>query len=391
MRLAFITNLPTHFHARLFETIAKNYDTDFLFFSDASERWVGKRTEQTFGTYKGRYVRGFRLSSRFRINLPLLWILLTRKYDVFIQAINGRFELLATFLVAKFLRRPFVLWTNLWFHPGSWFHRVTFPIVKYIYHHADAVVVYGYHVRDYLVGLNVDERKIFYSWNVVDNDFFNKPVPTEEIERIRQRLGLQDRRVILFVGRHSNEKGLTYLLNAFELVPQELRASLLLIGDGEEKPELIAYAKRNRLERVHFLGFIPNRELPAYYALADIFVLPSITTRTQKEVWGIVMNEAMNQGCPVIATDAVGGAVGGLIDQGRNGVVVQEKNAIALRDAMVSILSDQKKLTEMKEYARMSIRDWDHRKSFRGFHDAIAYVQNIRGNGLQSSSSRENA
>jgi len=388
VKIAFITNLPSHFHTRLFETIAEHYDTDFLFFSDRSESWVEKRNEFRFGKYKGDYVQGTRVSSRLRVNTALVRRLVRGKYDVIIQSINGRFELPASFLTAKTLNKPFILWTNLWFHPQTLFHRFSFPITKYIYRHADAIIAYGYHVRDYLTRLGVDEKKIFYSWNVTDNDLFNKSISAEVLESLRSRYCLHGRRPILFVGRLSREKGLNYLLEAYEDLPVELNASLILVGEGEEKARLVDLVEMNQLNHVHFAGYVPNHELAPYYAVAEVLVLPSITTKTLKEVWGIVLNEAMNQGCPVIATTAVGAAMGGLVEEGKNGLIVPEKDSEALAGAITQILSDQRKSQEMKAYTKEVIKNWDHHKSFKGFQQAIEHVlglesNNTRGNGGQ--------
>lgn len=375
-KIAFVTNLPSHFHARTFETIAQHYDTDFLFFSDGSESWVEKRNEFKFGKYKGTYVPGFRLSSRLRINTTLVRYLVRGNYDLIIQSINGRFELLASFLTAKILRKPFLLWTNLWFHPGTVFHRLSFPLTKYVYRHADAIIAYGYHVRDFLTSLGVDEKKIFYSWNVTDNDLFNKPIPDEVLESLRSRYCLHGRHPILFVGRLSKEKGLDYLLQAYGNLPATLNASLILVGEGDEKARLLEYIEEHQLQHVHLVGYVPNSELAPFYAIAHVLVLPSITTKTLKEVWGIVLNEAMNQGCPIIATTAVGAAVGGLVQEGKTGLIVPEKNSEALADAITQMLSDQRKLQEMQAYTKEIIKDWDHNQSFEGFHQAITYATN---------------
>jgi glycosyltransferase involved in cell wall biosynthesis len=378
VKIAFITNLPSHFHTRTFETIARHYDTDFLFFSDCSEPWIEKKNEFRFGNYEGAYVQGSRITSRLRINTALVRRLVRGNYDLIIQSINGRFELPASFLTAKTLKKPFILWTNLWFHPQTLFHRFSFPITKYIYRHADAIIAYGYHVRDYLTRLGVDEKKVFYSWNVADNDLFNKPIPGEVLESLRSRYCLHGRRPILFVGRLSREKGLNYLLEAYKDLPVELNASLILVGEGEEKARLVDLVEINQLNHVHFAGYVPNHELAPYYAVAEVLVLPSITTKTLKEVWGIVLNEAMNQGCPVIATNAVGAAVGGLVQEGKNGVIVPERNSLALRDAIVRLLADPKKLREMRAYAKKWIQQWDHHKSFEGFQQAIEFASSKR-------------
>jgi glycosyltransferase involved in cell wall biosynthesis len=374
LRIAFITNLPSHFHTRTFETIAEHYDTDFFFFSDGNEGWIEKKNERVFGNYKGQYVKGIRITSRVRINTDLVTRLFKGHYDVFIQSINGRFELAATYIIARLLKKPFILWTNLWFHPQTMFHRITFPITRFIYRHADAIVAYGYHVKNYLVPLGVDERKISYSWNVTDNSLFNRSIDEAELEPLRKQYSLNGRKVLLFVGRLSEEKGLQYLIEALRDIPEEMKVSTLIIGEGPMGAKLRTLTQEYSLQHIHFIDYVANEKLVPYYALADIFILPSITTKTLKEVWGIVLNEAMNQGCPVIASNAVGAAVGGLVVEEKNGFVFPERDSAALASILRKLLSDDKKLNEMKNFTREYIKGWDHHKSFRGFQDAISYA-----------------
>ncbi|MGA3286516.1 MAG: glycosyltransferase family 4 protein [Bacteroidota bacterium] len=295
-------------------------------------------------------------------------------YDVFIQSINGRFELAATYIIARLLKKPFILWTNLWFHPQTMFHKITFPITRFIYRHADAIVAYGYHVKNYLVPLGVDERKISYSWNVTDNSLFNRSIDEAELEPLRKQYSLNGRNVLLFVGRLSEEKGLQYLIGALRDIPEEMKVSTLIIGSGPMSAKLRALAQEYSLQHIHFIDYVANGKLAPYYALADIFVLPSITTKTLKEVWGIVLNEAMNQGCPVIATTAVGAAMGGLVQEGKNGLVIPERDSQALANAIIEIFSNREKLQHMKEFTREEIKKWDERKSFQGFENAIQFV-----------------
>ena len=354
--------------------LAQHFDVDFLFFSDGSEKWIEKKNTLQFGKYNGYYVRGVRLSSRIRINTELVHKMIGNNYDIIIQAIGGRFELLASFILSKILRKKFILWTNLWAHPQTLFHRLSFPVVQYIYRNADAIVAYGYHVRDYLVPLGVDERKIFYSWNVADNSLFNTVVPEETKQNLRNNYALNGKKVLLFVGRLVEEKGLQYLLPAIKNLPDTLQVKLLIVGRGEKKESLLEYVQQNKMENVQFIDYVPNEELIQYYAVADCLVLPSITTSTFKEPWGIVINEAMNQGCPVIATNAVGAAMGGLVQQGKNGIIVPERNAEALRNAIVNLFSDERKLAAMKEFTRQEISSWDEKKSVQGFSEALRYV-----------------
>ena len=127
-----------------------------------------------------------------------------------------------------------------------------------------------------------------------------------------------------------------------------------------------------------FLGHIANEDLPRYYALADIFVLPSVTTISFKEPWGIVINEAMNQGCPIVTTDAVGAAAGGLVRDGENGFVVQERDSEALKKAINKLISDESLRLKMSSCSKERIKDWTQENMVRGFIDAVEYVQQKR-------------
>src|SRR5207248_2427309 len=90
-------------------------------------------------------------------------------------------------------------------------------------------------------------------------------------------------------------------------------AFLVLAGTGSEKEALAERAAGLKIAgRVRFAGYVPVESSPVYYALAEVLVLPSITVPTGKELWGLVVNKAFNQGVPVVATDAVGAAAGGL-------------------------------------------------------------------------------
>ena len=92
---------------------------------------------------------------------------------------------------------------------------------------------------------------------------------------------------------------------------------LALAGEGPLRAEV-----ERAGAGVQALGFVPRDHLPSLYAAADVLVLPSVRTETFLEPWGLVVNEAMHQGTPAIVSDAVGAAAGGLVRDGRNGLVV---------------------------------------------------------------------
>ena len=95
------------------------------------------------------------------------------------------------------------------------FHRFVFPLTRWIYRHADAIVVYGEHVKRYLVSLNVAPEKIFVAAHAVDNSQYNRKIDEGEKAALRQRLGVGDHKIVLYLGRLEEEKGVEYLDQCF--------------------------------------------------------------------------------------------------------------------------------------------------------------------------------
>jgi glycosyltransferase involved in cell wall biosynthesis len=179
---------------------------------------------------------------------------------------------------------------------------------------------------------------------------------------------------VLYVGRLERIKGLDILLTAFAKT-EISDAVLVLAGTGSEQFALQQQAMRlGILPSVRFTGYIPVERMVSYYASACVAVLPSITTPTGKECWGLVVNEAMNQGVPVIATEAVGAAAGGLVQHGMNGLIVPEGDAGALAAALRHILSHPELRETMSRNARTSILAWDNERMVAGFLRALEYV-----------------
>lgn len=146
----------------------------------------------------------------------------------------------------------------------------------------------------------------------------------------------------LFVGRLEHEKGLEVLLEAWRLAELPDGSALAIVGAGplRERVEAAARDSAGSGRAVHGLGQVDRRELPALYAAADVLVLPSIRTATFVEPWGLVLNEAMHQGTPTIASDAVGAVAGGLVRDGHNGLVTPQGSARELADRLSRMATD---------------------------------------------------
>lgn len=381
MRVFFVTNICPHYRVKAFELLGRLHQTRFLFFSggDAEKYWE-RNNSTAVGNFEGGYVRAWTLfSRRFRIVPGLYRTLLLGRYDVLIKCISGKIPLLVSFLIAKSRGIPFVLWTGLWHHPHTLLHQLTFPIVRWIYRTSDAIVVYGPHVRDYLTSLGVSSRKVFIAWQAVDNETLSASVDEAELRQLRSELDLQDPRIVLYVGRLERQKGLEYLMEALLIASQQVHLTFIAVGTGSYSEEMQDLLRKGGFSDTRFPGYVENENLRSFYRLADVLVLPSVTTKDFKEPWGLVVNEAMNQRCPVITTDAVGAAAGGLVLHRKTGLIVPEKDSRSLAEAIIEILSNAETQQKFADESGVEIKRWTYERMVSGFEGAVQYAYNRRG------------
>jgi len=378
MNVAFVTHFCPHYRVKTFEMLAQIHDVEYFFYSQGNE-WYGQGIHGVRGgNFRHTYLPGFQLTRRTRVTPSLLTDLWRKDYDVFVKCINGRFALPATYLVARLRGIPFVLWTGIWMTLQTPFHRLAFPLTRWIYRHADAIAVYGEHVKRYLVEQGIQDDKIFVAAHAVDNSLYSRPVSPENKARLKTDLSVERRKVVLYLGRLEEIKGLDYLIRAFARLSFD-GAILVLAGDGSLSESLMALAQQLGIRtNTRFAGYVSPEDAQVYYAVADVFVLPSVTVPTGKETWGLVVNEAMNQGLPVIASDAVGAAAGGLVQSGVNGFVVPERDSAALAQAMEQLLTDDRWREEMGRNARRIIVRWDNEQMVKGFQQAIEFALHQR-------------
>ena len=374
MKISFVTNLCAHYNVGTFELLARDYDIDFYFFSAGEEWYWPKEHGYRSGKFHSEYLPGFQLG-RTRITLSLPWKLLLGGYDLYIKCINGRFALPVTYLIARLRRKPFILWTGVWVRLQTGFQRFVFPLTRYIYRHSDAIVVYGQHVKSYLIHEGVPAERIFVAAHATDNPFYGQEVSQKEREALLDRLGIRSKqRVILYLGRLEESKGVHYLLHAFAKI-RHPDVVLVIAGNGTLQKSMENLAHELEIQQnVRLVGYVPIDEAPQFYSIAWMYVLPSITVATGKEPWGLVVNEAFNQGVPVIATDAVGAAAGGLIQDGYNGIIVKERDSLELAEAMDQLISSPELRQSMSVHAKDCIQAWNYQRNVQGYHDAIQYV-----------------
>lgn len=369
MRLALVTNLCAHYRKPLFHELAQRMETDFFFTSDGGDAFWSRDHTLDSGDLAA-------VATRRRGALAAA--LARGRYDCVVAGLVGRLSLVETVAAAAVTRTPLVLWVGLWRHPETLVHRLSRPFVRALYRRADALVVYGPHVAEHVRAETGRVDGVFEACQAVDNEAFRRAASVDGVARVRAELGLGSDPVASFVGRLEPEKGLETLLEA--LARAQRRLQLMLVGSGSLEPRLRERAASLGVaDRVHFAGYVAQEALAPYLLASDMLVLPSITTRTFREPWGLVANEAMNCGVPVVATDAVGAAAGGLVVDGVTGRVVPERDAAALGAALDELAGDPELRARLGARAREHVLGWNYGRAADGFELAIRHA--IRGRG----------
>lgn len=371
-KTVFVHNAYAFYRLPLFERLSRYLNIDFLF----SEIYGPVKSEPNFN---------FRILFSFKVPkiksyyfTPFLPITLIKgKYNLFIGAGIGMINTYLTFLVAKFLRKPFVLWDVSWFMKKTPLRLMRFPIVRYVATHSDAVVIPGLKSESFYLSIGVPRDKIFRSPNVISLKITDNV--RSKVRELRNKLGIETgETIVLFFGRIMEVKGIEYLIKAFYRLQKEINARMIiassLSGEKEYENKMRRLCNDLNLRRVNFLNIEREDEKNACFVLADIFVLPSVFTDDGAETWGMVLNEAMSIGKPVIATNAVGGAYD-LIKDGFNGFIVPEKDADALFEAIKKIMLFPELRTKMDKRSREIIRaNFTLKNAVEGFTSAVEYV-----------------
>ncbi len=201
------------------------------------------------------------------------------------------------------------------------------------------------HVRS--LGIRADH--IFSVPNSVDVDRFSPVSSPEERRELRERLGLPGGLLCLYVGQLSERKGVDVLLEGFRMATKgRTDVHLILIGSGKMQEELQRQVAQepDLVRSVHFLGYQSEDDLPRYYAACDLFVFP-----TRGDVWGMVLNEAMSAGLPVVTSDQAAGALD-LVEEGVTGFTFASGDANALAGKLGLLLGDESQRRRMALAAR---------------------------------------
>ena len=244
-----------------------------------------KYRPKIFLTYPKSRVAEYKESSRwdydvvYSIHIPgykreaplgLIPKLLFGGFDVILCTDVTTFESQVSFLIAKALRKKFILWDELWVYPMTWRYRLARPFLEYMIRHADACIAASTKTREFHLKSGAIAEKTFLA-PLSSIDYSDR-----KITDLREKFRLSGEKVVLYLSRIVEYKGLDVLVKAFARLEKELsEVSLIVGGEGPFKTAVDDIVSELGVENIKFAGFVGENDLPSFYGVCDVFVLPT--------------------------------------------------------------------------------------------------------------------
>ncbi len=354
VRVAHLVSHPVPYFAPLYRELAGRPEIDLTvyFYSDATLR---EFADAGFGrpvAWDVPLLDGYR--SRFCASASKTGIadafLRRPNWDIVREVASGRYDVLwvhgyahlTTWLAVAAARvrgmRVLIRDEQTLLHPRPLHVRLFKEIaLRALYSQSSALYI-GEENRRYFRHYGMPDERMHAARYCIDGDALRVRFDAAVRRRseIRARFGIAgDAPVVMFCGKLIEKKQPLRLIEAFARVRRGAECSLLIVGDGPLRAEAEARVARLDVDDVHFGGFVNQSEIAEAYAAADVFVLPS----GLHETWGLVVNEAMTCGLPVIVSDKVGCATD-LVRDGVTGFVVPHDSTARLADAIETLVGD---------------------------------------------------
>lgn len=389
-RIAVVTSHPVQYQAPLFQYLtAHGFDLTVYYAHDDS--LVGA-IDPEFGvpvTWDRPLMDGYRSvvltskrsaagkTSAMFARMRLVRDLARRSYDaVFIHSYATSFSL-AGYVGAWLSSAPVLLRTESeMIRPRhSSVQLAKDLLLRWLFRHTGAFLAIGKANVEFYRHYGVPADRLFMTPYCVDNDFFDRRRTELEPHRaqIKASFAFQaDIPVIVFVGKFIERKRPMDLLEAYAAVLRGgTRVGLLLVGDGELRGEMERFIAAHHLHDVKITGFRNQTELPECYVIGDVFVLPA-----RFDTWGLVLNEAMLFGLPVVVSDGVGARLD-LVEPDVTGYVYAVGDVNALAAHLQSLIESPELRTRMGRSARERVHRYDYAACARGLADALQTAMSL--------------
>lgn len=327
MKVLWLANIPSPYSVDFFSELGKLCELTVLFERQAAADRDKSWQEFKFQNFTGKILRGISYGADKALCFGVLKYL-HRGFDAIVVSNMATLTGILAVLWLRLLKIPYVIQGDGGFAGSG--EGLKEKLKKYLISGAALCLSTGASHDEYYraYGARAIDRIPFTSlWQ---RQICQSPATAEEKQALRQKLSLPQGRLILSVGQFIPRKGFDVLLSAFRDFPDDV--SLCILGGEPPQSYLDLLTEQNR-GRCIFLPFVRHEDIGQYFRAADLFVLP-----TREDIWGLVINEAMAFGLPVITTDRC--AAGLELVDSTNGALVAVEDVQGLRQAMLAVLSE---------------------------------------------------
>ncbi len=326
-KIAIIAPTPHYYHVPLYRYIAESPEIDLTVYYCSDEAITGRFSgDNILNGYSYKFMKNYSLHPSYLywpfglINFGIWREIKNGKYDAVVLQAWTHLTWYIAFLACLTSKTPVLFMTdgNILSESSDTFKRIFKKIIlQFLFKNATGFLTAGKANEQLYIHYGASHKKMMpmrFSWGYgyfLEEFYRLKP----QREKIRSFFGIKKEEfVLLFVGRLAKEKRIFDLLDAYNKVDKDNK-KLFFVGDGPLLDQAKKYVEDLNIKGVYFAGFQPRENLSNFYILADALVLPSYW-----EAWGMVVNEAMCFGLPVIASDKVG-AVPDLVFNNQNGFI----------------------------------------------------------------------
>lgn len=332
MKVLFLANVPSPYRVDFFNELGKYCNLTVLFEKATSDERDQSWENYKFHNFKGVILSGKSINADTAFCPSALKYILNPSFDRIICATFTDVTGMLAVQIMKLIHIPYYLECDGGFAKTG--KGIKEKIKKRIICGATGYFSTGRICDEYYITYGAETSKLIrYPFSSLKQSDLVQTVPSaDEKRRLKKELDIKEKKVILAVGQFIYRKGFDILMAAVRDIPKDV--GIYFVG-GIPTKEYLLERDEKKLSNVHFEGFKLKRDLEKYYKAADLFVLP-----TREDIWGLVVQEAMAYGLPVISTDKCAAALE-LIKHDENGYIFPSENVDSLKKYIQAIISSE--------------------------------------------------
>ena len=339
LKILWLTNIPSPYRVDFFNELGKYCQLTVLFERSASSERDDSWKDFNAENFKAIFLKGKKIGVAEAF-CPSVKKYLNKQYN---HIVVTNFSSLTGMLAIRYMRRkhlPYMIESDGAFAGTG--RGIKEKIKKYFISGAKLYFSTAKeHDKYYLTyGAPIDKIYRYPFTSIAKKDVLQSAISFDEKAQLKKKLGIQEKIMVLAVGQFIHRKGYDVLIKAFASISKDV--GCYIVG-GTPSQEYFDLLNKYDVTNVHFVDFKNKEALKEYYQSADIFVHP-----TREDIWGLVINEAMAQGLPVISTDRCIAALE-MVKDGENGYIIPVDNDVALTEKIKLLTESEDLRNRMRE------------------------------------------